>query len=749
MGSTVITLRATDQDIGKNAEIEYGIESVSGGESPEANINTFRIDARTGVISTRSSLDRETVDMYSLVVTASDLATPQSERQTATATVIVKILDDNDNYPQFSERTYTVNVAEDYWSDNNVIAEIRATDADLGHNAAIRYAIIGGNTQSQFAIDSMSGDVSLTKPLDYESVRSYRLVIRAQDGGSPSRSNSTQLLVNVTDANDNAPRFYTSQFQESILESVPVGYNIIRVQAYDADEGANAEITYSITGREDNFPFAIDPRTGWVQTIRQLDREEQPRYMFQVLALDGGIPPKSASSSVVITLQDVNDNDPTFEPKYYEATIGEDRPPGTPVITVTATDPDEDSRLHYDISSGNIRGRFAITSQNGKGLITVAQPLDYKQERRFLLVITATDSGGRSDSANVNINITDANNFAPVFENAPYSASVFEDDPIGTTVLVVSAIDADVGINAQITYSLNEESVNGIASNDPFAINPQTGAIVTTASLDRETTGNYLLTVTARDGGNPSLSDTTDIEITVTDVNDNPPQFKVPLYHASIKEDALIGTSVAQLSATDPDLGLNGRVKYLLSDKDIEDGSFVVDPTSGTIRTNKVLDRESVPVYHLQAVAVDKGSPPMSSTVEVQVKLEDVNDNPPSFPSDKIILYVAENSPVGSVVGEIHAHDPDEGENARVHYSIIGGDDSNHFSLVTRPGSERAQLLTMTELDYESSRKKFELVISATSPPLRNDAHVEIWVTDVNDNAPVLRDFQVSIILFI
>ncbi|KAL5289018.1 CELSR2 family protein [Megaselia abdita] len=743
VGSTVITLRATDQDIGKNAEIEYGIESVTGGESPEANINTFRIDGRTGAISTRASLDRETVDMYSLIVTASDLATPQSERHTATATVLVKILDDNDNYPQFSERTYTVNVAEDNYSDNNVIAEIRATDADQGHNAAIRYAIIGGNTQSQFAIDSMSGDVSLTKQLDYESVRSYRLVIRAQDGGSPSRSNSTQLLVNVTDANDNAPRFYTSQFQESILESVPPGYNIIRVQAYDADEGANAEITYSIAGREDNFPFSIDPRTGWVQTIRQLDREEQSRYTFQVLAMDGGIPPKSASSSVVITLQDVNDNDPAFEPKYYEATIGEDRPPGTPVITVTATDPDEDSRLHYDISSGNIRGRFAITSQNGKGLITVAQPLDYKQERRFLLVITATDSGGRTDSANVNINITDANNFAPVFENAPYSASVFEDDPVGTTVLVVSANDADVGINAQITYSLNEESVNGIASNDPFAINPQTGAIVTTASLDRETTGNYLLTVTARDGGNPSLSDTTDIEITVTDVNDNPPQFKVPLYHASIKEDALIGTSVAQLSATDPDLGLNGRVKYLLSDKDIEDGSFVVDPTSGTIRTNKVLDRESVPVYHLQAVAVDKGSPPMSSSVEVQVKLEDVNDNPPSFSSDKIILYVPENSPVGSVVGEIHAHDPDEGENARVHYSIIGGDDSNHFSLVTRPGSERAQLLTMTELDYESSRKKFELVISATSPPLRNDAHVEIWVTDVNDNAPVLENFQV------
>ncbi|XP_030388378.1 protocadherin-like wing polarity protein stan [Scaptodrosophila lebanonensis] len=745
VGSTVITLRATDQDIGKNAEIEYGIEAVTDGTGTpqDQEMPIFRIDSRSGVVSTRSSLDRETSDSYHLTVTASDMASAQSERKTATASVLIKILDDNDNYPQFSERTYTVQVPEDQWGDDNTVAHIRATDADQGNNAAIRYAIIGGNTQSQFSIDSMSGDVSLVKPLDYENVRSYRLVIRAQDGGSPSRSNTTQLLVNVIDANDNAPRFYTSQFQESVLENVPVGYNIIRVQAYDSDEGANAEISYSISERDDNFPLAVDPRTGWVQTIKQLDREEQNRFAFQVVAKDGGVPPKSASSSVVITVQDVNDNDPTFNPKYYEANVGEDQPPGTPVTTVIATDPDEDSRLHYEITTGNTRGRFAITSQNGRGLITIAQSLDYKQEKRFLLTVTATDSGGRTDTATVHINITDANNFAPIFENAPYSASVFEDAPIGTTVLVVSATDSDVGINAQITYSLNEESINGLGSSDPFSINPQTGAIVTSAALDRETTSGYLLTVTAKDGGNPSLSDTTDVEISVTDVNDNAPSFKNPLYQASILEDALVGTSVIQVSATDPDIGLNGRIKYMLSDRDVEDGSFVIDPTSGTIRTNKGLDRESVATYHLTAIAVDKGSPPMSSTVEVQIRLEDVNDSPPTFASDKITLYVPENSPVGSVVGEIHAHDPDEGVNAVVHYSIIGGDDSNSFSLVTRPGSERAQLLTMTELDYESSRKRFELVVRAASPPLRNDAHIEILVTDVNDNAPVLRDFQV------
>lgn len=745
VGSTVITLRATDQDIGKNAEIEYAIDSVHGGglTTPEEDAITFKIDSKSGVISTRSSLDREMADVYTLLVHASDMATPIDERRSATASVVIKVLDDNDNYPQFSERAYAVSISEDRWDDHNVIAHIKATDADDGNNAALRYAIIGGNTQSQFAIDSMSGDVSLVKPLDYEIAKSYRLVIRAQDGGSPAKSNTTQLLVNVLDANDNSPRFYTSQFQEAVLESVPVGYNIVRVQAYDADEGANAEITYSINEPKDSLPLAIDSRTGWIHTTKSLDREENGRYTFQVVATDGGAPPRSASSSVVITVQDVNDNDPNFQPNFYEASIAEDQPPGTPVVTVTATDPDEDSRLHYEITSGNTRGRFAITSQNGKGLITIAQNLDFKQEKRFVLTVTASDSGGRTDTATINVNITDANNFAPVFENAPYSAAVFEDAPIGTTVLVVSASDSDVGINAQISFSLNEDTSNGLGAHEPFAINQQTGAITTTAALDRESISAYLLTVTAKDGGNPSLSDTTDVEISVTDVNDNAPVFKVPLYQASISEDALIGTSVVQISASDPDMGLNGRVKYTLSDKDKEDGSFLIDPTSGIIRTNKGLDRETVAVYHLSAMAVDKGTPPKSSSVEVQVRLEDVNDSPPSFESDRLTFYIPENSPVGSIVGEIHAHDPDEGVNAIVQYSIIGGDDSAAFSLITRPGSDRAQLLTMTELDYESSKKRFELVIRAASPPLRNDVTVEILVTDVNDNAPVLKDFQV------
>lgn len=746
VGTQVIMLRATDLDSGKNAEIEYHIDRISGGglSTPEADAQTFKIDGRTGVITTRSQLDRETSEVFTIIVTASDLSSPITERKTATATVVVKVSDENDHYPQFSERYYSVEVPEDEWSGSNTIAHIKAFDADKGNNAAIRFSIVGGNPKSEFAIDSMSGEVSLTKPLDYETMKSYRLVIRSQDGGTPPKTNTTTLTVNVVDANDNAPRFYSSQIQETVMESVPIGHNIVRVQAYDADEGINSEISYSITERDVNFPFAVDSRTGQIHTTKPLDREEKHRYSFQVVAVDGGVPPKSGSTTIQITVQDVNDNNPVFVPKYYEAIISEDQKPGTPVITVTASDPDEDSRLHYDIKSGNLRNRFSISTQNGLGLITIAQPLDYKQEKRFILTVTATDSGGKIDTATVNINITDANNFAPVFENAPYSSSVFEDAPVGTTVLIVTATDADVGINAQITYSLsNDDTSSGMSAAEVFAINAQTGAIITKTALDRESTSGYSLTVTAKDGGNPSHSETTIVEIGVTDVNDNKPMFNVPLYHATISEDALIGTSVIQISATDNDEEENKIIKYTLSDKDVKDGSFTIDSVSGVIRTNRGLDRESTAVYHLHAVAIDKGSPPLSSTVEVQIKLEDVNDSPPTFPSDRMTFYIKENSPIGSTVGTIRADDPDEGVNAEVHYTILSGQDASSFHLITKPGINGAKIVSNTELDYESSQKKFELVIRASSPPLRNDVHVEILVTDTNDNQPVLKNFLV------
>lgn len=731
VGSTVLTVRATDEDAGPNANLRYTILNPTGANE------VFRIDPKSGELSTRLPLDREEHSYYTLTIQAEDQG-PAQHRLTATAQVIISVLDENDNYPQFTENTYTVEVPEDISAAASpVIAHIQASDHDSGKNGQVRYAIIGGNTAGHFTIDGLTGEVRVAAPLDHETNRHYRLVIRAQDGGSPPRSNTTQLLVNLRDVNDNSPRFYTPLFQETVQENVQVGYSIVRVQAFDNDAGDNALLTYNVEGGGKNLPIEVEESTGWVLTRRELDREENHHYTFTVVARDHGDPPQSASATVILQIQDQNDNDPVFEPKNYQVSVSESDNPGTPVVTVTASDKDENPRLHYAITTGNERGRFSITAQNGRGLISLAQPLDFKQEQRYILTVTATDAGGRYDTASVYVNVSDANTFPPQFENTPYSAIIYEDAPEGSTVIMVEASDGDTGENARITYSLSGESV------PEFVIHPSTGAVTTTKSLNREAQGGYLLTVTARDNGTPALSDTTDVEITVVDVNDNAPVFSEPSYRASVPEDATIGTSVIQVKASDADAGRNGRVRYSFEGGNNGNGAFTLDSTSGVVRTARLLDRESVEQYSLVALAVDQGAPERSSSVTVLVDVEDINDNPPIFDTDGIHLYIAENSPVGSTVGDIRARDPDSGRNALIQYSITNVLDAKSFSMVAHPSEGRAELVTRIDLDYESPKKKYKLNVLATSPPLRSDILVTVHVVDINDNAPVLSDFRI------
>uniref|UniRef100_T1K1W7 Uncharacterized protein n=1 Tax=Tetranychus urticae TaxID=32264 RepID=T1K1W7_TETUR len=742
VGSTILNVRATDSDADINAEIEYSLLNPTGPNE------AFKIDSKTGVITTRATLDRETVNNYVLTIQASDCAAPV-HRKHAETTVKITILDENDNYPQFSNRSYTAVVREDVdWTSHPVIVTISATDADEDANAAIRYSIIGGNTQGHFQIDSLTGEISVISPLDYETTRNYRLILRAQDAGSPPRSNTTKLLINVEDVNDNEPKFYNSLFQESVIENTPPGTNVLRIQAYDDDDGDNARLTYyikgalSINGQSETIvgtlpnemPLTINNETGWIMTTRQLDWEEGNLYEFSVIARDNGYPPKSSSANVIIRIQDVNDNDPVFEPKTYDATISEVDPIGTPVITVTATDRDENSRLNFQITNGNNKGKFSIYSQKNQGQITIAQPLDYKTERRYVLTVTVSDNGGRSDMAMVYVNVSDANTHRPVFEKTPYSVNIPEDAPIGTTVLIVEASDADIGENARITFSIDE--------NSEFKIDPMTGSIVTNKQLDRERVAGYTLVVTATDNGSPPLADTTNVEIEVMDVNDNAPKFKQDSYQASISEDCLIGTRVTQVQATDDDYGLNGQIRYTFNGGNDGDGAFIIDSASGIIRTNKALDRESTAKYELIAIALDNGIPSQSSTIPIHVTVEDVNDNPPRFETDILRFYVPENSPIGWVVGELKAIDPDERGNSKIEYSIVGGPDAKAFSLVTR-NNDIAELVTRVDMDYESPKKVYNLIVRASSVPLRNDVDVQVYVTDVNDNAPILKDFSI------
>uniref|UniRef100_A0A3P8VA40 Cadherin EGF LAG seven-pass G-type receptor 3 n=1 Tax=Cynoglossus semilaevis TaxID=244447 RepID=A0A3P8VA40_CYNSE len=724
-GYPILQLRATDSDSQPNANIRYRFI----GDSAVTARSAFEIDPRSGLITTRGAVDREVNEHYTLQVEASDQGKDPGPRS-ASVKVFITVLDENDNVPQFSEKRYVVAVKEDVRPHTEIL-RVSATDRDKDSNAAVHYNIISGNSRGQFSIDSVTGEIQVVAPLDYESEREYTLRVRAQDNGRPPLSNNTGIVsIQVTDVNDNPPIFVSTPFQASVLESAPVGSSILHIQAIDTDSGDNARLEYRLTGTSSDTPFIINAATGWVTVKSILDRESVEHYFFGVEARDYGMPPLSATASVTITVMDVNDNRPEFLQKEYYARLNEDANVGTSVVTVTAVDRDVNSAVTYQITGGNTRNRFAISTAGGSGLLSLALPLDYKQERRYVLTVTASDRT-LHDTCQVHINITDANTHRPVFQSAHYSVSVNEDQPPGSSVVVISATDDDVGENARITYYLEDNIPQ-------FRIDSATGAITLQAELDYEDQMTYTLAITAKDNGIPQKSDTTYVEVNVNDVNDNAPQFLSTRYQGTVSEDAPPFTSVLQISATDRDAHANGRVQYTFQNGEDGDGDFTIEPTSGIVRTVRRLDRESVPFYELTAYAVDRGVPPQRTPVQIQVTVLDVNDNAPVFPADDFEVQVKENSAVGSVVAQITATDPDEGTNAQIMYQIVEGNIPEIFQMDIFSG----ELTSLIDLDYEA-RNEYVIVVQATSAPLVSRATVRIRLVDQNDNRPTLQAFQI------
>ncbi|XP_032895639.1 cadherin EGF LAG seven-pass G-type receptor 1 isoform X2 [Amblyraja radiata] len=723
VGYEVLTIRATDSDAPSNANMLYRIVN------SHENNSVFEIDIRSGIVRTRGVIDRERVAEYQLIVEANDQGRDPGPLS-ATATVYIIVEDENDNSPQFSEKRYFVQVREDV-PVNTKILQVKASDRDKGSNAVIYYSIVSGNIRGQFYIDSLNGNIDIINPLDYETTREYTLRVKAQDGGRPPLINSTGLvMIQVIDVNDNAPIFVSTPFQATVLENMAIGYSVIHIQAIDADSGDNARLEYRLVDTPPDFPLVISNNTGWITIAMELDRETTEFYAFGVEARDNGIPSMTFSAGISITVLDVNDNNPTFTERVYNLRLNEDAPVGSSVLTVTAIDRDANSVVTYQISSGNTRNRFSITSQSGGGLITLALPLDYKQERQYVLTVTASD-GTRIDTVQVYINVTDANTHRPVFQSSHYTVSINEDKPIGTAVVIISASDEDTGENARITYIMEDNIPQ-------FKIDSDTGTVTTQMELDYEDLASYTLAITARDNGIPQKSDTTYVEILINDANDNKPQFVRDLYKGTVYEDVPLSTSVLQISAIDRDSGLNGRVFYTFHGGDDGDGDFYIEPSSGIIRSGRKLDRENVPLYNLRVFAVDKGNPPLKAVVNVQITVLDVNDNAPAFEKDEFDIYIDENSPVGSSVARITATDPDEGTNAQIMYQIVEGNIPEVFQLDMFTGD----LIALTDLDYET-KIEYVIVVQATSAPLVNRATIHIRLVDKNDNAPVLRNFEI------
>ena len=625
IGTIIGMVRASDADVSSNSQIDY---ILSGGNS------VFVIDRLSGTLSVANSdrLDRETVSSYSLSVTAMDRGSPPTSNTTL---VTIDITDINDNAPVFSSSLYrrTISEAENIGSP---VLTVSAVDVDFGSNSVIQYTLQG---TSVFSINSTSGVINLSSVLDHEVQSSYSFSITASDEGSPSLSSTAQVAILISDENDNPPVFQQSSYSASVSESSSPGQLILSVVATDADIGQNANITYYIQGP--TVPFEVDPELGTVQIVSLLDRESTERYVFEIIAEDGGSPPMRSSVPVNITVTDVNDNAPIFSQASYMSSITENVPIGMVVSSVEALDVDTGDNAMIEYSLASPTNIFNIDPSNGE--VFTVDSVDREERDLYQLDIIATDSGQPVMSSQVSLTIVvlDVNDNEPVFESDIYDFMVFENE-LAVVVGVLVASDEDVGSNAQVSYAISSE--NGAVIS--FGVNLSSGELSSLIELDRENVPFYNFTVVASDNGSPSLSASTVVTIAVLDRNDNSPEFSQFLYSVSVPESTPLGTSLTTVTAVDQDLGTNAEVRFsIISGAPI--GLFTLSPLSGEIQLTQSLDAETATAYNLTIQAIDSGTPSLFSNATVEVTVMDVNDNPLQMSvASTMVIYVEEQLPV-------------------------------------------------------------------------------------------------------
>lgn len=723
-GTSVVKIAASDMDEGSNADIEYSI--VADVENVGEN---FQIHPTSGVIITKESLIGLENELYAFFVRAKDTGNPPKH---SVVQVHIRIVGPETPIPKFSEPHYRYTIAEDM----PIGAEIDVIQAES--EQPVVYSLVRGNTPESnanevFVVDRDAGTLKLQKSLNHESTKWYQLTLLAQTKHEDfDVVASVNINIQVKDLNDNKPVFESYPYEAVVVENLPSGTQVIQVKANDLDSGTNGHIVYSLDPKQNSQEiselFAVNSETGWVTTLKELDREKIDKYTVAVLATDQGDKIEHVTSTrVEVTVADVNDNTPRFTAEIYKGTVSEDDPPGGVIAILSTTDDDSEDinkQVNYFITGGDPLGQFAIEHIQNEWKVSVRKPLDREEKDNYLLNITASD-GIFNAKAVVEVKVLDANDNSPMCEKTLYSESVPEDSPAGRLILQVSATDADIRSNAHISYELQG------AGSKLFTIDSDTGELKTSKPLDREDQEEHRFKLWAVDGGGRYCE--ADIHITVEDINDNPPQFSSDPYTITVFENTEPGTIVAKLMATDVDTGLNSDILYSLVDS--VDGYFSIDEYTGVMSLERPLDREVQSVYELTAQATDQGSPHLSSLCQVVVSVLDINDNPPVFEHREYTATVLEDIPVGTQVLRVLAASRDTEANAEITYSIISGNEHGMFSVDSHTGD----IFVIEPLDYEVSHEYYITVEAADggSPPLSDMATVNINLTDVNDNAPI------------
>ncbi|XP_062332590.1 protocadherin-18b isoform X2 [Osmerus eperlanus] len=534
--------------------------------------------------------------------------------------------------------------------------------------------------------------------------------------------------VEVLDINDNSPQFSRAIIPIDISESAAVGTRTPLDSATDPDVGENSLHTYSLT--PNNF-FKIEVRTrtdgakyAELVVMRELDRELQSNYQLQLTASDNGIPPKSGSTLLKITISDSNDNSPAFDEQAYVIDLLENSPLGTLIIDLNATDPDEgtNGKIVYSFSSHvspKILETFKINPENGH--ITLIKKVDYESTSSYELDVQAQDLGPNSipGLCKIVIKVVDVNDNKPEINinlmtpGKEEVAYISEGAPVDTFIALVRVDDSDAGLNGDVVCRLHGHGHFRLQKTYE-----KNYMILTNVSLDREKRSEYSLTVIAEDRGSPSLSTIKHFIVQVLDENDNPPQFEKSRYEVFKSENNSPGAYLMTVVASDPDLGTNGQVTYAVVEALVQGSPIstyvTIDPSNGAVYALRSFDHEDVSRIAFTVQARDGGNPALSSNATVLLTVLDDNDNPPVVHAPPLRNHTAElpvwkHASAGQLVTVVKATDRDSGANGELSCAIVGGNEDGLFVMDAR----RCELRTNGSLEA-APRDVMEIRVEVT-----------------------------------
>ena len=717
VGSSILSVTAKDKDSTANSVLNYNLIS---GDST----NRFEINTLTGLISLRNALDVDPngQQLYTLTILATDSGSPHLSSNPS-ATVSIRVVNFNEHQPLFTKRLYELFVPENT-SVGLIGTSVNATDKD---GDQLTYSLLNSTDASYLKIDNITGELSLAKNLDFETIQKLTFMVRATDNILPTYSTDTQVVIYVSDINDNAPSFKTLNYTSYTTRSALVGSILVNLHATDQDSGINGKIQYQFVNAPSNLPFEIVGST--IRIKASLADTNITLYTFNVVAVDQGSPSRQSNNASISIYVPLISTVPRFMKPFYNITIKENTTVDIIIIQVRAYDPDIGPHGQITYMFGTTYDSHLFTINQTTGEIRLARNglLNFRVKSQHVLIVKATDGSGNFDKAVIHIHVEDINDQYPIFQKTSYVVVIPESTAVSTTLLQVHAKDGDTGLRGQVNYEIS-------SGNTDLMFNITSDGTITLAkAISPDGPSSYALVVVARDNGSPAKYSINNVTVVfhIQLCLDYTPKFNQTEYLTSVTENRA-PEDILQVHANSPLIG--GSIRYFIMDNKFND-TFAINASNGMIRTLRSLDREVIGSYTLIVGVKNTLSNSQSDHAIVVITVSDVNDNFPSFAIPSKTISISEATAVGTTVATVSALDDDDGQRAKVNYTIVSGNTNMAFSI-----NDQGQIIILKSLDYET-KSQYNLLINASDfgPPATiatESFSLQLNILNENDNSP-------------